>query len=143
MLVGVTNDPIDAGKGRNLLGRTLGIAASYKDFCRGIFALCFSDCGSCVLIGCGSNSTSVEYEKVRLFSRFCPVEASSYQLPFNRGAIGLSGPASKVLHKKGAHRGIITISGTLLCGTASPQPLSCRQHQTTSASRRNLSLEFS
>ena len=99
-LMGITNHPFDAVHLREFIGRALGVAAGYENAGGGIFAADTADGGPRIVVRGRSDRAGVQDDDIGCFAGWREGKSASGDLGFERGAIGLCGAASEVLHEE-------------------------------------------
>ena len=124
--VGVADDIGNAGESGNFFGRALSIAARDKNASGGIGSVDFADGVASLSVSGGGDGAGVQNDDVGCGRIGSENAALFAELPLNGRAVGLSGAASELLDKKGAH------------GNKSPKLyLSTRPHRNTARSCRH------
>src|SRR4051812_44871260 len=99
----VPNDRRDAGQSRNFLWRTLGVATGHDDLTLRIYAVDATDSGAGILVGGGSDSAGIQYDKLCLIGRVRPLKTALGELTFQGSAVGLRCATSEILYVKTGH----------------------------------------
>src|SRR5206468_5042447 len=106
--VRVANDLGHTQHCRDFIRSALSVAASDYNLTLGILTMDASDGSARVLIGGGGHGASVEHHNLCLRRGTCATEATLTKLALDGGAVGLSGPAAKVLYIETGHGSIVT-----------------------------------
>ncbi len=108
MLVRIPNDPLHAGKGSQLLGCALGVAASHENLAAGIFAMYAANGGARILIGRGGYGAGIEHDELGFNRGGGTLQAALGQLAFYGSSVRLGGAAAKILDVVSRHGSIVT-----------------------------------
>jgi hypothetical protein len=100
-LVRIADDPRNARQRRDFFGRALRIAAGDQNARIRIFTMRAPDGASRVPIGGGSDCACVQDHQIGGGAFAGGGVSAGRELRFERGAIGLRGPASEILNEKG------------------------------------------
>src|ERR1700756_234431 len=103
MLVGVADDVRDAGKAGQLFRGTLRVAPRDHDPGLRVFPMNTADCGAGVLVGGGSDGTSVEDYDFSSARRGSALQSVLLELALDSGSVSLGGAAAKVLYVESRH----------------------------------------
>jgi DNA repair photolyase len=95
----IADDPLDAVHPRKLFRRALRIAAGYQYAGGRVFTANPADGGSGIVVCRRRYGTCVEDDDFGNVARFSQRQPARGQLRFERGAVGLGGPTSEILHK--------------------------------------------
>ena len=102
-LVGISHHPFDAGHGGQFIGRALGIAASDQNARVGVLAMYPAHGLAHVFVGGLGDRTGIQDHQVRVAALGCSIQPLGRKQGFERGAIGLGGPAAEVLDEELTH----------------------------------------
>jgi len=103
MLVGISDDEVDARQSRNLLSSALGITAGDDDFRLRILPAHPAYGGSRILVGAGRDRAGIQNYHRSMRGRRSANHPLLFELAFKSGAIGLRGATAKILYKKSGH----------------------------------------
>ena len=99
----IADDPIDAGKLRQLFGRALSIAAGDQDARRGIFTMDAPQRLAHVVVGGCGNGTGVEDHQIGGGAGLRMRQTAPRKERFERCAVGLRGAAAEILDEEVTH----------------------------------------
>ncbi len=102
--MGIADDPGDAGKGGQLFGSALGIAASDDDADMGVGGAKLADGVASLGVGGGCDGARVDDDDVSSGGRGGRRETTVEQLPLEGGTIGLRGATTELFDEKSRHR---------------------------------------
>ena len=108
MLVGITDNPRDAGQGGNLVGCALGVTAGYHDLAMGILASNATDAGARVMVGRGGDGAGIEHDNVGVLGTRRPLQSALTQLALYSRTVGLGRATAKILYVKACHSNMVT-----------------------------------
>ena len=102
-LVGVADDPGDAGESGEFLGGALGVTAGDDDAGGGIVGVKFADGVAGLSVCRGGDGACVDDDDVGGGGVNCRREAAIAELALDGGAVGLRGAAAELFDVEGGH----------------------------------------
>ena len=99
-LMGIADDPRHAWNRRDLFGRSLRVTTRDENAGGRVLAMYAADRAPRVFIGGGGDGAGVQHNQIGGGSVGGSQVSASRKLRFERGAIGLRGPASEILDEK-------------------------------------------
>ena len=101
--MGVADDEGDAGEGGEFFWGALGVAAGDDNLAGGVGGVEFADGVASLGVGGGCDGTGVYHDHVGIGCGRGRGTATVEELALDGGAVGLGGPAAKLLDVKGGH----------------------------------------
>ena len=103
MLVGISNDEVDARQSRDLLRSALGITSGNDNSRLGILPPYPANGGARIPVGAGCDRAGIQDHNRSLGGVGSASYPLLFELAFKSGAIGLRGATTKILYKKSGH----------------------------------------